>query len=236
MQFRSTIAACRYDGRFNHFGSISYTLKHNGHISVTFSTTQATARKKKTNKKEVWNDESNQIAVVTKPHGTKTKDLWSVSTSYVGGVSPSATCDVPRLSKDVATALVVFWLKPFLTQTTCCSRANGGGTFWVPVETLLLAAQRMERCRCVERKGFQTSRRIHLDDSFRSTRLRQMDGPGCDRIRRSKVDPRCHGFDPHRCGTVQEVRFVSNKVKNECVSQDRDSPMWFVGMPCGRGH
>ena len=31
--------------------------------------------------------------------------LWSPSTSYVGCVSPSAPCDVPRLSKDVATAL-----------------------------------------------------------------------------------------------------------------------------------
>ena len=31
--------------------------------------------------------------------------------------------------------------------------------------------------------------------------------PGCDRIRRPGVDPLCHGSDPHRCGTTQEVPF-----------------------------
>ena len=59
----------------------------------------------------------------------------------------------------------------------------------------------------------------HRGNSFRSTGPRQMDGgqthgtPGCDRIRRSGVDPRCHGFDRHRCGTAQEVpSIVSNMV------------------------
>ena len=55
--------------------------------------------------------------------------------------------------------------------------------------------------------------RIHRNYSFRSTGLRQIGcgqthrDPGCDRIRRPGVDPRCHGSDPHRCGTAQEVPF-----------------------------
>ena len=31
--------------------------------------------------------------------------------------------------------------------------------------------------------------------------------PGCDRSWRPGVDPRYHGFDSHRCGTVQDVPF-----------------------------